>query len=30
MMTIALAMGLSMCAYVHRGQGMPRRIGVVV
>ncbi len=30
MITIALAMGLSMCAYVHRGQGMARRIGVVV
>ncbi len=30
MLTILLAVGLSMCAYVHRGQGMPRRIGALV
>jgi rod shape determining protein RodA len=30
MMTIVLAMGLAMCAYVHRGQGLARRIGGVM
>lgn len=30
MMTIVVAMGLSMCAYVHRGQGMPRRIKAII
>ena len=30
MLTVLMAVGLSMCAYVHRGQAMPRRIGALV
>jgi rod shape determining protein RodA len=30
MLTVLMAVGLSMCAYVHRGQAMPRRIWALV